>query len=77
MNRREYFREEELKEMLIAAENFGCMAEVIAELGITAEEAREIIWGEDQERAEGVLFYFWGRFFTRPLPARRSRISAL
>ena len=47
MNRREYFREEELKEMLIAAENFGCMAEVLADLGMTAEEAREIIWGED------------------------------
>ena len=47
MNRREYFTEDELKEMLIVAENFGCMAEVLAELGITAEEAKEIIWGED------------------------------
>ena len=47
MNRREYFREEELKEMLIAAENFGCMAEVLADLGMTAEEAKKIIWGEE------------------------------
>jgi hypothetical protein len=37
----------EEREMLIVAENFGCVAEVIAELGITAEEAKEIIWGED------------------------------
>ena len=37
----------EEREMLIVAENFGCVVEVIAELGITAEEAREIIWGED------------------------------
>lgn len=47
MNRREYFREEELKEMLIVAENFGCMAEVLADLGMTAEEAKKIIWDED------------------------------
>ena len=47
MNRREYFTEAELKEMLIVAENFGCMAEVLADLGMTAEEAREIIWGEE------------------------------
>ena len=67
----------EEKEMLIVAENFGCIAEVIAELGITAEEAKEIIWGEDQERGRQTLFLFWGGFFTRPLPARRSRISAL
>lgn len=39
----------EEREMLIVAENFGCVAEVIAELGITAEEAREIIWGEDED----------------------------
>ena len=47
MNKREYFTHEELKEMLIVAENFGCMAEVLADLGMTAEEAREIIWGEE------------------------------
>ena len=47
MNRREYFREEELKEMLIMAENFGCMAEVLADLGMTAEEAKKIIWDEN------------------------------
>ena len=47
MNRREYFTEAELKEMLIVAENFGCMAEVLADLGITAEEAKKIIWGEE------------------------------
>ena len=47
MNRREYFREEELKEMLIVAENFGCMAEVLADLGMTAEEAKKIIWDAD------------------------------
>ena len=47
MNRREYFREEELKEMLIVAENFGCMAEVLADLGMTAEEAKKIIWYEN------------------------------
>lgn len=64
MNRREYFREEELKEMLIAAENFGCMAEVLADLGMTAEEAREIIWGEDQERVEKPFFIF-GEYFSR------------
>lgn len=38
----------EEREMLIVAENFGCVTEVIAELGITAEEARKIIWGEDE-----------------------------
>jgi hypothetical protein len=38
----------EEREMLIVAENFGCVAEVIAELGITVEEAKEIIWGEDE-----------------------------
>lgn len=38
----------EEREMLIVAENFGYVAEVIAELGITAEEAREIIWGEEE-----------------------------
>lgn len=47
MNGREYFREEELKEMLIVAENFGCMAEVLADLGMTAEEAKKIIWDEN------------------------------
>ena len=47
MNRREYFTEEELKEMLIVAENFGCMAEVLADLGMTAEEAKKIIWDEN------------------------------
>lgn len=47
----------EEREMLIVAENFGCVAEVIAELGITAEEAKEIIWGEDQERVEKPFFY--------------------
>ena len=47
MNRREYFTEAELKEMLIVAENFGCMAEVLADLGMTAEEAKKIIWDED------------------------------
>lgn len=47
MNRREYFREEELKEMLIAAENFDCMAEVLADLDMAAEEARKIIWDEE------------------------------
>ena len=67
----------EEREMLIVAENFGCVAEVIAELGITAEEAKEIIWDEDQERVDRPFFYFEGGFFTRPLPARRSRISAL
>ena len=51
----------EEREMLIVAENFGCVAEVIAELGITAEEAREIIWGEDQERVDKPFFYFWLR----------------
>lgn len=55
----------EEKEMLIVAENFGCIAEVIAELGITAEEAKEIIWGEDQERGRQTLFLFWGRIFSR------------
>ena len=48
MNRREYFTEDELKEMLIVAENFGCMAEVLADLDMTAEEAKEIIWGEEK-----------------------------
>ena len=48
MNRREYFTEEELKEMLIVAENFGCMAEVLADLGMTAEEAKKIIWDEEE-----------------------------
>ena len=47
MNRREYFTETELKEMLIVAENFGCMAEVLVDLDMTAEEAKKIIWGED------------------------------
>lgn len=46
----------EEREMLIVAENFGCVAEVIAELGITAEEAKEIIWGEDQERVADPFF---------------------
>lgn len=59
MNRREYFREEELKEMLIVAENFGCMAEVLADLGMTAEEAKKIIWDEDQERVDRPFFLFW------------------
>ena len=40
----------EEREMLIVAENFGCVAEVIAELGITAEEARKIIWGENENQ---------------------------
>ena len=48
----------EEREMLIVAENFGCVAEVIAELGITAEEAKEIIWGEDQERVDKPFFIF-------------------
>lgn len=47
MNRRKYFTEDELKEMLIMAENFGCMAEVLADLGMTAEEAKKIIWDEN------------------------------
>ena len=47
MNRREYFTHDELKEKLIVAENFGCMAEVLADLGMTAEEAKKIIWDED------------------------------
>ena len=72
MNRREYFREEELKEMLIVAENFGCMAEVLADLGMTAEEAKKIIWDEDQERVGRPFFYFGG---ARAVVARR--ISAL
>ena len=56
----------EEREMLIVAENFGCVAEVIAELGITAEEAREIIWGEDQERVGKPFFYFGEEFFHAP-----------
>ena len=52
----------EEREMLIVAENFGCVAEVIAELGITAEEAKEIIWGEDQERVGRPFFYFGVNF---------------
>lgn len=79
MNRREYFREEELKEMLIAAENFDCMAEVLADLDMTAEEARKIIWDEEQEGGRLTLFYF-GLVFggARAIVARRiSHFNAL
>ena len=63
----------EEREMLIVAENFGCVAEVIAELGITTEEAKEIIWDEDQERVDKPFFYFGGRIFRAPQADRRSR----
>lgn len=65
MNRREYFREEELKEMLIAAENFDCMAEVLADLDMAAEEARKIIWDEEQEGGSADPFLFWISFWRR------------
>ena len=78
MNRREYFTEDELKEMLIAAENFGCIAEVLADLNMTAEEAREIIWGEDQERVDKPFFILGIFGGARAIVARRiSRFNAL
>lgn len=66
----------EEREMLIVAENFGCVAEVIAELGITAEEAKEIIWGEDQERA-GRSFFYFSRARCRPGAAEFPRFNTL